>query len=42
MSEIGLELVERDKKIFREIDRWRVVQGRHIMALDTAVLQNMT
>jgi len=33
MSERGLILVDRDKKIMREIDRWRVVQGRHIMAL---------
>jgi len=30
---MGLVLVDRDKKIIREIDRWRVVQGRHIMAL---------
>ena len=33
VSEMGLELVERDKKIFREIDRWRIVQGRHIREL---------
>ena len=33
MSEIRLVLVERDKKIFREIDRWRIVQGRHIKEL---------
>jgi len=29
----GIRLVERDKKIIREIDRWRVVQGRHIKEL---------
>jgi len=33
VSERGLVLVDRDKKIIREIDRWRVVQGRHIRAL---------
>ena len=31
MSEI--RLVDRDKKIIREIDRWRVCQGRHIREL---------
>ena len=33
VSEIGLVLMERDKRIFKEIDRWRVVQGRHIKEL---------
>jgi len=28
-----IRIVERDKKIIREIDRWRVCQGRHIMYL---------
>jgi len=29
----GFRLVDRDKKIIREIDRWRVCQGRHIREL---------
>jgi len=29
----GIRLVDRDMLIFREIDRWRVVQGRHIRKL---------
>ena len=29
----GIRLVDRDKKIIREIDRWRVCQGRHIREL---------
>jgi len=34
MSDVsGFVLVERDKKIIREIDRWRVIQGRHIREL---------
>ena len=34
MSEIReIRLVERDRKIIRELDRWRVVQGRHIREL---------
>jgi len=32
VSEAGLVLVDRDKKIIRELDRWRVVQGRHNIA----------
>jgi hypothetical protein len=28
-----IKLVNRDYQIFREIDRWRVVLGRHITAL---------
>jgi len=28
-----IRLVERDERIIRELDRWRVVQGRHIMHL---------
>ena len=28
-----IEVVERDRKIIREIDRWRVCQGRHIREL---------
>ena len=31
MSEI--RLVERDEKIIKELDRWRVVQGKHIKHL---------
>ena len=33
MGEIGFFLVDRDKKIIREIDRWRVLQGKHIKEL---------
>ena len=33
MSEVRLVLVDRDKKIIREIDRWRVCQGKHIREL---------
>ena len=29
----NLRIMERDKKIMREIDRWRVCLGRHIRAL---------
>jgi len=29
----GFRLLDRDKKIIREIDRWRVCQGRHIREL---------
>jgi len=28
-----MRLVDRDKKIIKEIDRWRVCQGRHIKEL---------
>ena len=30
---IEIKLVDRDRKIIQEIDRWRVVQGRHIREL---------
>ena len=33
VSEVGLVLMDRDKKIIREIDRWRVVQGRQVKEL---------
>ena len=29
----GIRLLDRDRKIIREIDRWRVCQGRHIREL---------
>jgi len=28
-----IKLTERDEKIIRELDRWRVVQGKHIKHL---------
>lgn len=31
--EIGFRLVERDREIFREVSRWRVITGRQICAL---------
>jgi len=33
VSDSEVVLVERDRKIIREIDRWRVCQGRHIREL---------
>jgi len=34
VSEVsGIVLVDRDKKIMKEIDRWRACQGRHIREL---------
>ena len=33
MGEIEIRLLERDKKIIKEVDRWRVCQGRHIREL---------
>ena len=33
MSELSIRVLDRDRKIIREIDRWRVVQGRHIREL---------
>ena len=33
LVDIGMRLVNRDMIIFKEIDRWRVVQGRHIREL---------
>ena len=33
LADIGIRLVDRDIKIFGEIDRWRVIQGRHIKEL---------
>lgn len=30
---IGFRLVERDREVFREVDRWRVITGRQISAV---------
>lgn len=29
----GIRITERDRKVIREIDRWRIVQGKHIKEL---------